>query len=130
MTTVYNLQGPHNRYDHCVQPVYTRPQNCNMYTYIHKKTKLVFTFRQPSLRPLSASVHYHRLQDRELVFNVQSTMTAISGQSCGVHKVSRFGLVVSGKRKDHGSIPLRLSFLFRKVVVCGQCLVTLSITSY
>ena len=28
------------------------------------------------------------------------------------------------------SIPLRLSFLFKKVVGCGHCLVTLSITSY
>ena len=47
--------------------------------------------------------------------------------------VSRFGLAVrryAGKRKDLGSIPLRLSFLFKKVVVCGHCLVTLSITSY
>ena len=26
-----------------------------------------------------------------------------------------------GKRKDLGSIPLRLSFLFKKVVVCGHC---------
>ena len=45
--------------------------------------------------------------------------------------VSRFGLAVrrkAGKRKDLGSIPLRLSFLFKKVVVCGHCLVTLSIT--
>ena len=44
-----------------------------------------------------------------------------------------FGLAVrrsAGKRKDLGSIPLRLSFLFKKVVVCGHCLVTLSITSY
>ena len=51
----------------------------------------------------------------------------------GVSEVSRFGLAVrrsAGKRKDLGSIPLRLSFLFRKVVVCGHCLVTLSITSY
>ena len=35
--------------------------------------------------------------------------------------VSRFGLAVRrsvGKRKDLGSIPLRLSFLFKKVVVC------------
>ena len=32
------------------------------------------------------------------------------------------GLAV--KRKDLGSIPLRLSFLFKKVVVCGLCLVT------
>ena len=32
--------------------------------------------------------------------------------------VSRFGLAV------------RLSFLFERVVVCGHCLVTLSITSY
>ena len=38
-------------------------------------------------------------------------------------RVSRFGLAVrryAGKRKDLGSIPLRLSFLFRKVVVCGH----------
>ena len=38
--------------------------------------------------------------------------------------VSRFGLAVrrlAGRRKDLGSIPLRLSFLFRKVVVCGHC---------
>ena len=48
-------------------------------------------------------------------------------------EVSRFGLAVRrkvGKRKDLGSIPLRLSFLFKKVVVCGHCLVTLTITSY
>ena len=50
--------------------------------------------------------------------------------------VSRFGLAVrslAGKRKDLGSIPLRLSFLLslpKKVVVCGHCLVTLSVTSY
>ena len=31
--------------------------------------------------------------------------------------------------KAVGSIPLRLSFVFKKVVVCGRCLVTLSITS-
>ena len=36
----------------------------------------------------------------------------------------------AGKRKDLGSIPLRLSFLFKNVVVGGHCLVTLSITSY
>ena len=38
--------------------------------------------------------------------------------------VSRFGLAVrrlACKRKGHGSIPLRLSFLFRMVVVCGLC---------
>ena len=34
------------------------------------------------------------------------------------------------KWKDLGSIPLRLSFLVKKVVVCGHCLVTLSIISY
>ena len=47
--------------------------------------------------------------------------------------VRQFGLAVRryvGKRKDLGSIPLRLSFLFKKVVVCGHCPVTLSITSY
>ena len=44
--------------------------------------------------------------------------------------MSRFGLAVrryACKRKDLGSIPLRLSLLFKKVVVCGHCLVTLSI---
>ena len=47
--------------------------------------------------------------------------------------VSRFGLAVrrwADKRKDLCSIPLRLSFLFRKVVVCGHGLVTFPITSY
>ena len=33
----------------------------------------------------------------------------------------------AGKQKDLGSIPLRLSFLFIKVVVCGHCPVTLSL---
>ena len=33
-----------------------------------------------------------------------------------------------GKVLGFGSILLRLSFLFRKVVVCGHCLLTLSIT--
>ena len=49
-----------------------------------------------------------------------------------LHAVSRFGLAVrrykAGKRKDLGSIPLRLSFLFKKAVVCGHCLATLSLT--
>ena len=52
---------------------------------------------------------------------------------CYLSFASRFGLAVrreGGKRKDLGSILLRLSFLFKKVVVCGHCLVTLSITSY
>ena len=43
----------------------------------------------------------------------------------GRGSVSRFGLVVrrwAGKRKDLGSIPLRLSFLFKKVVVCDTVL--------
>ena len=31
-------------------------------------------------------------------------------------------------QKGHGSIPLRLSLLFKKVVLCGYCLVTLSLT--
>ena len=37
-------------------------------------------------------------------------------------------IVCSGKRKDLDSIPLRLSFLFKKVVVCGHFFVTLSLT--
>ena len=47
------------------------------------------------------------------------------------YPVSRSGHAVrrwAGKRKDLGSIQLRLSFLFKKVVVCGHCLVTLSFT--
>ena len=32
------------------------------------------------------------------------------------------------KQKGLGSIPLWLSFLFKKAVVCGHCLVTLSLT--
>ena len=43
---------------------------------------------------------------------------------------SRFGLSVrreAGKQKDLGWIPLRFSSL-QKVVVCGHCLVTLSLT--
>ena len=35
----------------------------------------------------------------------------------------------AGKRKGIGSIARRLSFLFKKVVVCGHCLETLYITS-
>ena len=51
--------------------------------------------------------------------------------ACLSLSLSRFGLTVRrwvGKQKDLGSIPLRLSFLLKKVVVCGQCLVTLSLT--
>ena len=55
-------------------------------------------------------------------------------QSVGLHPVmSQFGLVVrhwAGKREDLNLILLWLSFLFRKVVVCGYSLMTLSITSY
>ena len=45
--------------------------------------------------------------------------------------VSQFGLGVTcwaGKQKGLGSIPQWLSLLFEKVVVCGHCLVTLSLT--
>ena len=45
--------------------------------------------------------------------------------------VSRFGLAVrryAGKQKGLGSNLLRFSFLFKKVVVCGHCLVSLSLT--
>ena len=38
------------------------------------------------------------------------------------------GLSAGLKQKDLGSIPLRLSFFFKKVVVCGHCLVALSLT--
>ena len=47
-------------------------------------------------------------------------------------QVSRFGLAVrrqAGKQKGLGSIPLRLSVLFKEVVAGGHCLVTaLSLT--
>ena len=33
----------------------------------------------------------------------------------------------AGKQEDLGLIPLRLFSLFKKVVVCGHCLVTLSL---
>ena len=42
-----------------------------------------------------------------------------------------FGLTLrryTGKLKSHGSIPFRLSFLFKRVVVCGHCHVTVSLT--
>ena len=45
--------------------------------------------------------------------------------------MSRFGLVVrrlAGKQKGLGSIALRLSLLFKNVVVGGRRLVTLSLT--
>ena len=48
---------------------------------------------------------------------------------CAILLVSRFGLAARrfvGKRKDLGSIPLRLSFLFKKVVVCGQSFVSIT----
>ena len=35
-------------------------------------------------------------------------------------------IIIIIKQKDLGLIPLRLSLLFKKVVVCGHCLVTLS----
>ena len=45
--------------------------------------------------------------------------------------VSQFGLAVrrsAGKQKGGlSSIPLRLSLLFKKAMVCGHCLVTLSL---
>ena len=45
--------------------------------------------------------------------------------------LSQFGLAVrheAGKQKGLGSIPLRLYFFLKKVVVCGQCFVILSLT--
>ena len=48
-------------------------------------------------------------------------------------QLSRFGFAVrrqAGKQKWLGSIPLRLSLLCKKIVVCGHFLVTLSLTIY
>ena len=67
---------------------------------------------------------------QSLTFKTQS---ATKLTDMGFVHVSQFGLAVrhwAGKREDLGSVPLRLSFLFKKVVVCGHCLVTLSITFY
>ena len=88
-------------------------------------------------------VRYNMQSVSSVVYNMQSVpiVVCLSGlplasvlrRSLGLPAVSRFGLAVrrqAGKRKDLGSIPLRLSFLFKKVVVCGHCPVTLSITSY
>ena len=63
---------------------------------------------------------------RDIVSGLQLQIAQQRGRRVVV--VSWLGLAVW--RKDLGSIPLRLSFLFKKVVVCGHCLVTLSITSY
>ena len=69
-------------------------------------------------------------EDSQLVRNISTTsedikhhfiIVIISG--CSATAANRFGLAVrryAGKRKDLGSIPLRLSFLFRKVLVCGH----------
>ena len=38
------------------------------------------------------------------------------------------GKALAGKQRDVGSNPLRLSFLFKGVVVCGHCLLTSSLT--
>ena len=62
-----------------------------------------------------------------------TTMMMIRTTARMLLPVSRSGLAVrrqAGKRKDLASIPLRLSFLLKNVVLCGHCLVTLSITSY
>ena len=70
----------------------------------------------------------HKLQTQK-----QYRSACIKSSQFKSAQVSRFGLAVrrsAGKRKDLGSIPLRLSFFFKNVVVCGHCLVTLSITSY
>ena len=55
----------------------------------------------------------------------------MSSHICPSDCARRFGPAVkryAGKQKGFGSIPLSHSFLFKKVVVCGHCLVTLSLT--
>ena len=70
----------------------------------------------------------------ELLRQAENFWTRINGVICwtSLLPVSRCGLAVrrqSGKHeKGLRSIPLRLSFLFGKVVVRGRCLVTLSLT--
>ena len=54
----------------------------------------------------------------------------LNGSLMLLKAVNHFGPAVrryADKQKDLGSIPLRLSFLFKKVVVYGHCLVTLSL---
>ena len=69
-------------------------------------------------------VHYKRN-----LFHAQSTMTVISGQKKGNTKnVSQFGLVV---RLISRGTSVQICFgspFSSKVVVCGHCLVTLSLT--
>ena len=43
---------------------------------------------------------------------------------------SELAVRLVSKWKGLGSIPLRLSFLLKKIVICGHCRVTWSITSY
>ena len=69
-------------------------------------------------------VHYKRN-----LFHAQSTMTVTSGQKKGNTKnVSQFGLVVRLVRRGT-SVQISFGSPFSsKVVVCGHCLVTLSLT--
>ena len=57
------------------------------------------------------------------MFGEQTVRPIKNGRKANANLVSRFGLAVrrlAGKQRDLGSILLRLSFLFKKVVVCGQ----------
>ena len=63
---------------------------------------------------------------------MHTTMLPYKASLTNVFSVIPFGLAVwryAGKQKGFGLIPLPPSFLFtEKVVVCGHCLTTLSLT--
>ena len=66
---------------------------------------------------------------------VPNMSTDIRGHEALLHhaqKKADFGLAVlrqAGKQKDLGSIPLRLSSLFKRVVVYGHCLCDFALRS-
>ena len=77
-----------------------------------------FTEGTANVRPISGNFGSQLQGNKECHFN-------------GVTNVSWFGLAVrhyAGKQRDLNSNPLWLSFLFKSCVVCGHCLVTLSLT--
>jgi len=78
--------------------------------------------RSRSNVPLAASLPSGRT--RRGFGSKMKTLVEVPSQR--IHLVSRFGLAVrlwAGKQKGPGSIPLRLSLLFKKVVVCRHFLI-------
>ena len=94
---------------------------------------MVFTERAETAAVLRGTSHVttkQRCTPHHFGGYLKRTMKSYSHSFRICEPVWPSGKALAGKRKDLGSIPLRLSVLFKKVVVCGHCLVTLSITSY